>query len=127
MGYGNPLYLQPRPSRPPAPGYYWKLTAQGWVEIVNPKSQSYISFVSSAGSYANVTGINNQAGFVNELFNAEVKSTLLSRSIYKITDLIGECTIIGFFSKVHNWSNTFFKSIVDFNLYDFFLSSLSIK
>jgi len=93
MGFGT----ENKPPRAPRPGYMWKWTNDTWVEIVDPKSQVYTSFVSNAGSYSNLTSTNSQAGFVNQLFTAEVQSTLLSRSVYKITDLIGEGPISGFF------------------------------
>jgi predicted phage tail protein len=87
------------PPRTPKPGYIWKIIENKWVEVVNPKTQNYVSIISIPEStYATYTGNASwQAGELDFLFQAEVKSTLLSRSTYKITDLIGEGPISGFF------------------------------
>jgi hypothetical protein len=78
------------------PGYTWKCINYEWVEIIDQNSQQFISLVKNGGTYANLEST-GYAGAATILYDKEKKSTLLSRSTYKIVDLIGEGPISGFF------------------------------
>ena len=86
--------------KPPAKaGYTLKYSKKrGWEYMPTEDTRKYIATITSQGGYNDLIfgeglSLGEQNALLNER-NAQASSTLLSRSVYKITDLIGQKTDI---------------------------------
>jgi predicted phage tail protein len=87
-----------KPTSVPPAGYAWKYSNGAWSLILKNDTKRQVSIIQQNGGYNDlIPGAATGSAALETIFTKEKKSTLVSKSVWKITDLLGEGPISGFF------------------------------